>query len=853
MRKVLKVIGLFLAAVVVLLIVTAVALPLFIDANEFKPRIEAAVEDATGRDLEIAGDIELSVFPWLGVDLGAVRLGNAEGFGDEPFASIEGVQVRVKLLPLLSREVEIGKVVVQQPRVRLARNAEGRSNWDDLVEGTAQETTPQEEGQPEPPEFSVAGVEIRSAEVHYLDAVAGFEASLEAFDLVTGELALPADFPLSMQGRFAVSEPEVAGTFAFQGHVAVDPESQRYELTQSTLSFGTTGAVLPVSPLDGALEWQRVAADMSAGTANVEALRAKLLGIDLQADVEASAINESPSATGSVAFNTGDLAALANRLGDLLPHGLALQGPASGAVDFRYDQAKGEASVGKAHVEAAGATIDLSVDARSLPDAPAANGELAISVDDLAVLARQLGKLAPEGLALDGPARLQSRFAYDKAAGTAQLPNLSVEVLGVDISASVNVANLNEAPRFSGQLETGEFSPGRLLVKLGQELPATRDGNVLDFAKLKTSFDATPNSATLDKLLLVLDQSKLTGRVEIADIEKQALRFDLALDQIDADRYLPAADEKAAEQAGAETPLDQVEIPAELVRGLDINGQLAIGKLKAFDFNSTDVKVGVRAQNDVLRLHPLEAKFYGGGYSGDMRMDAREDVPRIAVDEHVQRIQLAPLVGDVLGVENVSGTARMDVTAKARGRTLGDLRKTLDGTFAVDVRDGAIEGFNLWESIREAYATLKGRPYDAAEAPDRTEFAELSATGRINKGVLANEDLTAKLPFLRVSGAGQIDIAEATLDYRIETRVLKSPELKGGIEELTGTTIPVVITGPLMDPKVRPDVKGVLEQKAKEALERKEQELRDKAKQKAEEEKKRLEDKLKDKLKDFFG
>lgn len=852
MRKVLKVLGLLLAAVIVLLVALAVALPFIVDPNEFKPRIEAAVEEATGRDLEIAGDIDLSVFPWLGVDLGAVQLGNAPGFGEKPFASIEGVQVRVKLLPLIAGNIEIGKVVVEQPVIRLQRNAEGRTNWEDLAGGGTGEADRQPSAPAEQPEFSIEGIEIRSAEVSYTDAVSSLEARLSEFDLAAGALGLPADFPLSMQGRFALSEPAVAGSFQFDGQVAANPASGTYLLSDGALAFEVAGKGLPVSPLDGKLEWQRIAADMTAGTASVDALAANVIGLQMNADVEASAITEAPQAKGRVAFAADDLGALATRLGKLLPEGLALSGPARGELGFAYDQAKGRASVSDARVEAAGAIVTLNAEASGLPETPKASGSAAVAIDDLAAIAKQLGSLAPEGLALDGPAKINARFSYDKAAGTASLPLFAANVLGIEIEANATASNLDDAARISGHIRTGEFSPGRLLVKLGQELPVTRDGKVLDLASLDTGFQATPTSAALENLVLRLDQSKLTGRVAVADFEKQALRFDLALDQIDVDRYLPPGEEQAAEET-ATTPLEQVEVPAELVRGLDIDGQLAIGKLKAFGFNSSDVKIGVKAQDDVLRLHPLEAKFYGGGYRGDMRVDARRDVPAVSVDEHVERIQLAPLVRDVFEVENLSGTAKMDVVARARGKTLGALQETLDGTFAVDVLDGAIEGFNLWESIREAYALLKGQPYDAGDAPDRTEFAELSATGKIHEGILENNDLRAKLPFLRVNGQGQVNIAEATLDYRIETHILKSPELKGDIEELTGTVIPVVITGPVMDPKVRPDVKGVLEQKAKEALERKEQELREKAKQKAEEEKERLEEKLKDKLKDFFG
>ena len=246
-----------------------------------------------------------------------------------------------------------------------------------------------------------------------------------------------------------------------------------------------------------------------------------------------------------------------------------------------------------------------------------------------------------------------------------------------------------------------------------------------------------------------------------------------------------------------------------------------------------------------------------------LKISPHGKVPVLSVDEHVNNVQLMPMVRDFMDVENISGTANIDVAATARGNTVGGMRKTLDGSFRIDIADGALEGFNVWESIREAYAKFKGRSY-TSDAPERTEFAELSASGSIAKGVVHNDDLVAKLPFLRVTGSGAIDIAAATMDYTVEATVLKSPELSGEIEELADVAIPVRLTGPVVSPKIRPDVKGVLEAKAREALERKkkevraeaerrEQELREEARRKAEEEKRRLEEKLEGKLRDFFN
>ena len=71
-----------------LIVAAAIIIPLVVDPNDYKDEIVSKVKETTGRDLKIQGDIGLSVFPWLGLELGALELSNAKGFGDAPFADV---------------------------------------------------------------------------------------------------------------------------------------------------------------------------------------------------------------------------------------------------------------------------------------------------------------------------------------------------------------------------------------------------------------------------------------------------------------------------------------------------------------------------------------------------------------------------------------------------------------------------------------------------------------------------------------------------------------------------------------------------------------------------------------------
>src|SRR5277367_2235180 len=83
---------------------------LSVNPNDYREQIAAAVKQSTGRDLTLMGGIHLSVFPWVALQLGPGSLGNPAGFGEEAFLAFNHVAVRVKLLPLLAKRMEVDRV-----------------------------------------------------------------------------------------------------------------------------------------------------------------------------------------------------------------------------------------------------------------------------------------------------------------------------------------------------------------------------------------------------------------------------------------------------------------------------------------------------------------------------------------------------------------------------------------------------------------------------------------------------------------------------------------------------------------------------------------------------------------------
>ncbi len=127
-----KLLGLVL--VVVLLCSGGVAVFVYtFNPNDYKEEISEYVAGETGRALTMSGDIELSLWPDIGLDLGGVALADARGFGGKPFLAVEQAKLVVRLLPLLSGEVRVAGVALKGAHLKLVQNRNGVNNWDDLM------------------------------------------------------------------------------------------------------------------------------------------------------------------------------------------------------------------------------------------------------------------------------------------------------------------------------------------------------------------------------------------------------------------------------------------------------------------------------------------------------------------------------------------------------------------------------------------------------------------------------------------------------------------------------------------------------------------------------------------------
>jgi AsmA protein len=303
-----------------------------------------------------------------------------------------------------------------------------------------------------------------------------------------------------------------------------------------------------------------------------------------------------------------------------------------------------------------------------------------------------------------------------------------------------------------------------------------------------------PRGFRLEQFDLTLDESRLKGTAEARTAPKTIWKFDLDLDEFDADRYLPES--KGKQNVSKED--SQKQSPLVILGGMNGNGSLKIGKFKIMGIRMANVFMNLRIKNGLSDLGPTTASLYGGTYNGHSMMDARGEKAKFLLNENLMNIQAGPLFKDLQVLQGFSGTGRIDVNLTAIGIKLPEFKKSTNGTVNLAISNGKIEGVNLEKLIQETKAisaTLKGKTVSIpTKSTDETLFSRMTATLNFMNGVAQANNIRIEGNVLTANGSGIIDILNETMNVKLKVTVAE-PGSKNSL------TVPVIAKGKLEAPQ----------------------------------------------------
>ncbi|NHH86765.1 AsmA family protein [Cobetia sp. MB87] len=309
----------------------------FLDPNDLKPRLVKAVKDQAGLELALNGPLDWSFYPRLGVSVEDAEAWLPEQERDQsPFASFTRAEVGVSFTPLLSGEVEVEGVFLDGLKLALERDAQGRGNWESLLDhaataadsgaadealppaksagvALADDTTPsvQNGAGSMAVNLDIASVQVTNGQIAYQDAASGLDMTLNDVALTSSNVSPDKAFPVELSFVADGREPELQSTVSLDGKVALDLQGGRHVLTGVNLD--TTTRMPSLGDKD-----QSVALDIDTLTLDTDKQLYLADGAELDATLHQAALGDKALPLKATFAAEADLAAGTANLENLL-------------------------------------------------------------------------------------------------------------------------------------------------------------------------------------------------------------------------------------------------------------------------------------------------------------------------------------------------------------------------------------------------------------------------------------------------------------------------------------------------------------------------------------------------------
>ena len=678
-------------SVIVLAIVGIIALPSLVPSSVYKEKIETQLSKELGRSVRVLGDVKLGVFPVIRANTGRVEIDNPDGYSAEHFASMDAMSARVKLLPLLSKRVEITSFTLKNPLINLERKADGQENW---VFTEPDEAAPKDEAE-------------------------------------TG--------PFKRNGRYAQIDPAI-GKFTLEGgNISyVDAiKGASHKLENVNVAVALTGLAAPLK-IDGDFIYNGTAADLDM---NLNSPRDFLDGreapLNLRLKTEFTEIDAKGRflASEDIAFNfdvDGEVSDM-KRLVSLSPKPIPYADKISTvklAGNYNYDgttfSAKGADISAKGPAFNAGFKGDAT-----LADKPILNGQLSLDANDVKSLAASIDKEI-KGIELIQTAMVTADFKAQGAGFSAN--NIKADIGGDGLRASFNgAATSGDTITAKGAFTGSADSVAALLSALELDIPQAA---AVKAANLKGNISYAEDNISLTGLDVSTSGGAVTGSYKGAanlrgkDIDADGV-FSLDIPSVANASQIAGLDLSAANAVGTLSGSGTVQLEGK---------NYALSNL---DFNTSGGAVAGSYQG--------AASMQGDYVTADGRFDV--NIPNVAEANRIAdlKIDAANAVGSLTANGSIKMAGKDISLSNLSAQTNGEvINAGYNGALSLGEGAQSYQGsFNTTLSSLDKFAALTG-----IEVPYKDAIGTLTASGNVSgEGkAVSISGLNAKLEGGQING-----------------------------------------------------------------------------------------------------
>jgi uncharacterized protein involved in outer membrane biogenesis len=763
------------------------------DPNAYKPQIIAAVRHATGRDLTLNGRISLKPSLWPTIQVADAAFSNPPGFSRPQMATLQGLQLQLALLPLLSSRFEIDRLVLIHPDILLETDGAGRMNWQ-----LSPEVSPSAPaGTQEPVKsgrtttaVSIESIDIQDGTLAYRDGATGKVTTLGlsrfAATAASPDAPVHVDADASYNGNTFSLTADTGSLSRLQDPAATSPWPVKLALTGMGTKLTADGAL--TQPMQG----KGYNLDITAAVPDTASLAPLLQGRSVPPVHDIRLAARIADTGGKIpAFSTLAVHAGASDLGAQVP-GLTLD---------RLD------------IAAAAVDQPLKIEAAGRLDSQ----PLAFAAT-MGPLARLMPGARPEPFPVD--VTLQAAGATVSAKGT---------IADVRALTGANVALSAQIPDLSSLSQLARRPlPGLKQVAFQGTLTdvpsGLADGVILHSFALTSavgdlSGDIAASRSPKDAVAAVLQSNRIDLDALQAAVDQMTARPTGASPSAQppaasqSPKSQPSAPPASAPQASApqspapsrrgERLFSDRPLPFGLLRTADADLKLNVATLRTGGADYKAIATHAVLKDGKLSVNPFTANLPEGHLSGTLSADAIQAAPPVHITLHAPGLALQSILAAANEPSFANGNLEVYADLRGAGESPHAIAGSLDGYLGLAMARGTIDNRLLGSLLGKVLDSL-----NALNLVGKGGTSELKCFGArmdAHHGIGSIGALTLSSSLLTMTGAGAINLGDETLAMQLRPQA----RVAGA-----AVVIPVDITGGVRNPAVKVNEIGTAESNA---------------------------------------
>lgn len=774
--KVLKIFIITVITVFALLGATVVALVVMYPSENIKALVLPHIEDALGREVKVE-KVGISIYPFLGLKIEELEVANTsrEGFSKQPFVKIDKFLLKIHLLSLLKRELNITKIVFVSPDIIVETDTEGSFNFDDLAvmnkgkDGEVSEEKSKSKSAVLPIPLTLKKFVIENGKLTYLDRKGGTH-------LVLGKIDQEVDVSIDKALKDINSTGEL-----FLNNISLIAKEAPKEFKgikvtlKHDLNYNVVDGILKLNEIKASL--QKIYLTVNGKVTDITTLPK----LDLAIKTEKLQIQD----------------ILSEITPEIYPDINKIQSTGSLQLDLAV---KGNAGKGKK--PATSGTLLVSGGKVKYSDLPEAitnlNADIKFSENDLDI--KSLGlKLGAN------PVSLRAKIENFKS------PFIDADLrANVDLGALKNVIKLPKGNELGGKVQAQIMARGKVNPKNPETMnlkgnvqlenlkivtpaltkPLQTQGSVILTPKqISTNIKVKIGSSKLSVKAKVMDFLSLVLKDKSKNYPRPRLQFELKSPLLNTNEFLAenkksttANNTKTASAPSSNMPIKLLAAP---LPAIDMRGTISNKKVIYKSATLTNLNATVNNSNDILDFK-VSASLMQGTFKQDVNLDHRNiNDLKIKTKMDINNVEVGAIISNFKDMipetnklmrkfkeldKSLTGRTTLKANFTSKGATVDDVTNNLNGRADVTLRNGGIKKSNIVDNITKAVNKF----YSIGDLT----FSTLKAKVLVSNGNLIIDDLKLNSPRTGDWNANGKVGFDTKLDIVVEDRLTKKASSK---------------------------------------------------------------------------